>query len=628
MAAKPDPKRRSKGPKTRAAAGRARSALAVVVGLALIGASLGFRYAWAAEERASVAFGLRWSVLVSAGVAVAIVTAWLARPLGSRVLTWGTWPLAAALAAAMPALAFFRPEALLPLVTGGAQIAGALAVTAGVLRWAQARAQRSVPEILLDPKQKVVLRSDDGQKKVTAAAIEVGDELKLDPGVDAPVDGLVVSGSGFVEDRGLTGAALPSAVRVGDFVLGGSTPTIPELVLRAEAKLEEGFLARRERRVAALVGEVFVPGTLALPLVLAPSLVTLLAAGFVIWDLGPGRPTAWLGLVATLLLTGVAAAPALAFAAARLDLLGRGRSAGLVFARVKDLDAFGAARRWQVDPQLLAKAGEVELTPIGSVAADAALGAIAALLAEVDSPEARTVRAEVERRKLEIPPGAALRRTPAVFHGTVAGARWFLGPRGALQADEGIEVPPEAEAPLDRARDAGRIAWLLGRADLGVAAVIALELAAEEDVVRVASAVSASLMPGLSDATRDALARAARVTRDGPPAGRWDAALLAEGSERPSAGLSIVVVEVRPGLKLRSGGSPRLLRPGVARLGELALHARAARRRALVAAGLSLVPPLVASALAVFGWLPPLVGGGLALASILAATGLAARPAR
>ena len=596
---------------------RARAAFTFVVGV--LGIALGVLCRFAADFNEGVGANLLWVLTVAGVVLAGLLATWLARPRGSFWIAWGVWPLTAALAVAMPLVGVISPEHLSALLPASAEAAGGLAMVTAALRWCQALIERRVPRVRLD-KKKVTIRTDDGDKKIPARSIAEGDKVLLQPGDDIPVDGIVVNGSGFVDESIITGARLPADKKAGEVVLAGSVASIPDLIVRAESNADDALLLRRERLLHGVMESIFeAPRAAKITAAIAWSLAVSAILFIVFWR-GAAELAAWLPSLAGVTLAAAVAAPALCFAGARATTLAWARSRGLILARVKDIDALGSVRRWQIDPRLVAAPGSVEVVVIEESASESLLPIACALLEGNDGPEAASLCAAATRKKLSIPSAAALRRTPSVYHGTVNGARWFLGPKGALQADEGVKIAASVEAPLARMRAENKIVWLLGRPDKGVYAAIGIRIEVEADAQTAAGGLGATLMPGLSDSVRGIIAKNAGIAADGPPAGRHDGALVLESSPRPSAGLYAVVVPPMPSVKLRRGGSPRLFAPGLGQMPKLIEETKALWTRARWASiAVGTLPIVIATSLASLGLFWPAPGAAIALVAVISA---------
>lgn len=128
----------------------------------------------------------------------------------------------------------------------------------------------------LAPETAVVIK--DG-KEITVAAEEVmpGDEIAVRPGTKIPTDGVVVGGSGFVDQSALTGESMPVQKDIGDSVLCASINTSGAFTMKATKvgssttlsqmialSLEAAGSKAPISRLADKVSRVFVPAVISI----------------------------------------------------------------------------------------------------------------------------------------------------------------------------------------------------------------------------------------------------------------------------------------------------------------------------------------------------------------------------
>jgi hypothetical protein len=250
----------------------------------------------------------------------------------------------------------------------------------------------------------------------------------------------------------------------------------------------------------------------------------------------------------------------------------------------------------------------------------------AALLGEVESPDARVLVDEARHRGVPVPPAAAVRRSAGAWHGTVSGQRWCLGPRRVVLEEARVELPRALAPSVDFVEERSASTWLLARSDDEVVGALGVTLLVEPDVARAARALRATVMPGPTDAVRRAVAAAAELERDGPPLSSRDATLWAPGSPPPSSGLRVEVRE--PSAELRLTSPITCYTASIAALPEVIEDVRRLSGRARLGALWGVVVPLVAAPpLVALGALDPVLGTliGLVAAALASRT---ARPVR
>ncbi len=195
----------------------------------------------------------------------------------------------------------------------------------------------------LTPEKSTVL-IDGREVEILSSEIEEGQTVVIKPGVRIPVDGVIISGSGDVDQSAVTGESMPVTLGGGDRVISGTVNKNGSFNFRAVEVGANTTLARiielvetasstkaPAQRLADKIASVFVPVVMAIALVTFAAWM-LLGKGFEfafttgIAVLGISCPCA-LGLatpVAIMVATGKGAENGLLFKdAASLELLGR-----------------------------------------------------------------------------------------------------------------------------------------------------------------------------------------------------------------------------------------------------------------------------------------------------------------
>lgn len=361
-------------------------------------------------------------------------------------------------------------------------------------------------------------------------------------------------------------------------------------------------------------------------LLAASSMITALAlvAAILFTKVGTlDRLELWLPLVAAMML-GAGAVPMLAVrAAAHARLLHRALDAGLFVSRARDLEALASIRRWQVDPELLAAPGPVQVLELADVSQGELLRVAEALASAERGPEHASLRNARIARKVEAAGAAALRRDDGLFRGTVSGKRWYMGPERVVSELDPKAIEPSFATSIEFLRERCPITWILGSPEHGAVGAVGLSFTCEPAATELARAVGATLLPGLADTTRQAIARTAGLTCDGRPLSARDASLLPERAPRPSAGLRVRVLAEGALPSLDEDACPRIRVTALDALARGLPRIRAAgKRRGRMIAAL-VVPPLASAALALLG---VAIAPVYALVPILTAAALARAP--
>ncbi len=322
-------------------------------------------------------------------------------------------------------------------------------------RHLESRARRHTGDALralagMRPNTARVVR-DGVESTVEAAAVRVGDLLRVRPFEQFAADGRVARGEGYVDESMLSGESAPVHKAVGDPVSGGTVngPTALEVEavrVGADTQLAQivRLVARAQgskapaQRLADRVAGVFVP------VVAAVAAVT--AVGWMIAETAP--EVALLRAVAVLV---VACPCALGLATPTAIIVGVGRAArgGVLFR-----DAEALERAEAITAVLFDKTGTLtratptltDALPLDGADLSEVLALAAAVESESEHPLARAVVAEALSRGLEIPAAVSVRSLPGVgVEGAVAGRAVRVA------ADDG-SLSPEAQTQVDALR--------------------------------------------------------------------------------------------------------------------------------------------------------------------------------
>ncbi len=377
------------------------------------------------------------------------------------------------------------------------------------------------------PRTATVLR-DGVEHSVDAAAVRVGDRLRVKPFEQFAADGVVRAGAGHVDESMLSGESAPVLKAPGDPVSGGTVNgatalEVEALRVGADTQLAQivRMVARAQgsrapaQRLADRVAAVFVP--------VVAAVAALTAVGWMLAD--AGSATALLRAVSVLV---VACPCALGLATPTAIIVGVGRAArrGVLFRDAETLE-----RAVGITAVVFDKTGTLtRATPtltdalgLGDGDLDEALSLAAAVEAQSDHPLARAIVQGAAARGLSCPVASEVTALPGVgVMGTVAGHTVrVVADDGALDASGAAQV-----AGLRAEACTVSLVWVDGvaRALLGVRDPLR-EGAAEAVTALTARGVAVWLVSGDHATTAAAVARAvgipeARVRAEVRPAGK------------------------------------------------------------------------------------------------------------
>ena len=317
----------------------------------------------------------------------------------------------------------------------------------------------------LSPKTATVLR--DGQETtVSVEQVAAGDIFVVRPGENIPVDGIVESGSGAVNEAALTGESLPVDKAIGDGVSAGTVNQSGFLTCRATRVGQDTTLAQIIRMVsdaaatkapiaktADRVSGIFVPAVMGI------SLLT-----FAVWMLI--RQDVGFALARGISVLVISCPCALGLATPVAIMVGNGVGArnGILFKSAAALEEAGRIKAVVLDKTGTVTKGTPRVTdilPFGT-GEEELLAAALSLERGSEHPLARAVCEEADRRGLTAPVPENFHALPG--HGLTAvdpnGAVLLGGNLGlmreqlgdALTADEWTEIASRAEALSDEGK--------------------------------------------------------------------------------------------------------------------------------------------------------------------------------
>ncbi|CAI2404675.1 copper-exporting P-type ATPase CopA [Serratia liquefaciens] len=283
------------------------------------------------------------------------------------------------------------------------------------------------------------LVTDDGEKSIPLAQVQLGMTLRLTTGDRIPVDGEIVQGEVWLDEAMLTGEAVPQQKGVGDTVHAGTVVDDGSVLFRAGAIGSKTTLARIIKLVRQAQSSKPEIGKLAdrISAVFAPTVVAIALFSAAIWYFfGPQPQLVYTLVIATTVLI-IACPCALGLATPMSIISGVGRAAefGVL---VRDADALQQAS--QLDTLVFDKTGTltegqprvVEILTFNQVSEQQALRWAAALEQGASHPLARAIVDHAGRQALpQVEQFRTLRG--AGVSGEVDGMKMLLGNAALLQ---------------------------------------------------------------------------------------------------------------------------------------------------------------------------------------------------
>ena len=272
------------------------------------------------------------------------------------------------------------------------------------------RTGSAIRELLaLAPPSARVIQGDQ-ERNLAVNEVRQGDRIRVRPGEQIPVDGLLIEGESHVDESMITGEPLPVEKRPNDNLIGGTVNQTGSFLMSAEEVGENSVLARivqrvaesqRSRapiqRVADRVAGYFVPA------VLLASVLT-----FIAWAvLQPEQPALAWALVNAVAVLIIACPCALGLATPMSIMVGMGRGArdGVLIKNAEVLELLEKVDTIVVDKTGTLTEGQPNLSrlfPLGQWDSDELLALAAAVETHSEHPLAQSVVRAAKNRGLNV----------------------------------------------------------------------------------------------------------------------------------------------------------------------------------------------------------------------------------
>jgi Cu+-exporting ATPase len=326
------------------------------------------------------------------------------------------------------------------------------------------RSAASIRKLLeLRPTTAIVIR-EGKEVEVSADELQVGDTVVVKPGEKIPTDGVVIAGYSSVDEKLLTGESIPVEKNVGSQVIGATINKTGLLKLRANKVGEDTALAQivnlveeaqassaPVQRFADRVVERFVP-----------IVFSVAAVSFTYWYLTAGFSTAFLALLAVLLIA-CPCALGIATPTAILAGVGKGAEYGVLLRSGEYVEKARKLSTVVFDKTGTLTKGEPSVTdvkPFNGFAENEVL--MYAAIAEKGSehPLAEAITKHAEKAKVSLGETDSFEALPGRGVRCVAlGKKILLGNRKLMQ-EENVKIAP-LEADLSTLESQGKTAVIL-----------------------------------------------------------------------------------------------------------------------------------------------------------------------
>jgi heavy metal translocating P-type ATPase len=252
----------------------------------------------------------------------------------------------------------FRMHDMAPLYFEAAAVIVSLVLLGQVLELrARFRTNEAVKSLLaLAPTTAVKITADGSEREVSLDQIQIGDLLRVRPGSNIPVDGIVTEGESTVDESMLTGEAMPVQKLVGSKAIAGSVNQLGTVVMRAE-KIGADTLLSQIVQLVNQAGRSRAPIQKLADRVsgwFVPTVIGAAVLAFLVWAIVGPAPGLANGLVAAVSVLIIACPCALGLATPISVMVGIGRGAheGVL---IKDAEALELMEK--IDTLIVDKTG-------------------------------------------------------------------------------------------------------------------------------------------------------------------------------------------------------------------------------------------------------------------------------
>jgi Cu+-exporting ATPase len=403
--------------------------------------------------------------------------------IGLGVTVAYTYSLIAALFPGVFPDSFRDKDGTIPVYFEAAAVITALVLLGQVLELrARSRTGAAIRALLgLAPKTARILHEDGSEEDVPLEKVTVGDRLRVRPGEKVPVDGIMIEGTGSVDESMITGEPIPVEKRHGDRLTGATVNGNASFVMRAERVGSETLLsqivqmvseAQRSRapiqNLADIVAGYFVPA------VVTAAVITFIVWAF--WGPAPSMAFALVNAVAVLII----ACPCALGLATPMSIMvasGKGATIGVLFKNAEAIEHMKKVDTLVVDKTGTLTEGKPKVVGIfhaNGYEEDRLLQLAAGLERASEHPLAAAIIEGAQQRGLKIPPAEDFESvTGEGVRARVDGKLVELGNRN-MMVDSGVDFQPiakDAEALRCDGQTAmfvavdGRPAGIIGVAD-------------------------------------------------------------------------------------------------------------------------------------------------------------------
>lgn len=273
---------------------------------------------------------------------------------------------------------------------------------------ARGRTSSAIKALLkLAPNTARIIRANGSEEDISLDEVQAGDQLRVRPGEQVPVDGVVISGNSSVDESMLTGESIPVEKSEGSSVSAGTTNQNGSFILMAKSVGKDTLLAQIVRMVNEAQRSRAPIQSLAdrVSAWFVPSVVLVAVISALLWSFFGPEPRLAYALVNAVAVLIIACPCALGLATPMSIMVGTGRGA---MAGVLIRNAEALERLETIDTLVLDKTGTltegkpklVSVHAFSSFSESEILSAAAVLEKGSEHPLAEAIIAGAKERKL------------------------------------------------------------------------------------------------------------------------------------------------------------------------------------------------------------------------------------
>lgn len=336
-------------------------------------------------------------------------------------------------------------------------------------KYLEARSKKKTGDALsklVDLAPKTALIEENGKpKEVPAAEVRAGDTVIIRPGTAVPVDGVVLSGIGYVDQAAITGESIPVEKQPGDTVMAatmnvngsftfratrvGSDTTLSQIIrLVDEAGSSKAPIARLADKVAG----VFVPAVMGI------ALVTLIG-----WLIAGGSIGFAINCAVSVLVISCPCALGLATPLAIMVSTGKAAEYGVLIKSATALETLHSINTIVLDKTGTITSGKPVLTGMTIFTKDSedeVLALAAAAESGSEHPLAKAIVEAAHEKNLALPAVSSFEAVGGRGLKAMAEGRQILAGNQAFMKEENIPLPEPVKKALEEAAGQGQTPML------------------------------------------------------------------------------------------------------------------------------------------------------------------------